>query len=92
MVEIPSEDEIVEILKEVIEPETELSVYELGLVKYIDYQEENKTLVIKCDFARRNPSCVGCVPIAWMLQKKVTDELSKRFMRFEGINSVEIIG
>ncbi len=91
MDEIPSKDEIVGILKEVKEPETEMSVFELGLVKYVDYQQANKTLVVKCDFARRNPSCVGCVPIAWMLQKKITDELSKKFMQFKGIESIEFI-
>ncbi len=91
MPHVPSKDEIVEILKEVKDPETEMSVFDLGLVKYADYVEEKRHLVVKCDFLRRNPSCVGCLPIAWMVQKKITDELSKRFMAYEDIDSVEFL-
>ncbi len=63
-------DKIVEILKEIKEPETGISLFDLSLIKYVDYQKENKALIVKCDFIRRNPTCVGCVPIAWFLQKK----------------------
>ncbi len=87
--ELPDKDDILKILKSVKDPETQLSVYELGLVKSIDYIEQTKTLLVKVDFLRRNPSCVGCLPIAWMVQKKITDELYKRFIVYEGVESVE---
>ncbi len=86
---LPTKEEIVKILKEVKDPETDMSVFDLGLVKYVDYAEEKKTLIISCDFLRRNPSCVGCLPIAWMVQKKITDELSERFLSYDGIEAVE---
>ncbi len=90
MAKLPSKEEIVAILKEVKDPETDMSVFDLGLIKHIDFVENKKTLVIKCDFLRRNPSCAGCLPIAWMVQKKITDELSKRFLVYEDIDVVEI--
>jgi len=86
---LPSEKEIVEILRSVKDPESELSVFDLGLVKSVDYSEKNKTLIVKCDFLRRNPSCAGCLPIAWLVQKRITDELSEKFLEYDGIDSVE---
>ncbi len=86
---LPTKEEIVKILKEVKDPETEMSVFDLGLVKHVDYLEENKTLILKCDFLRRNPSCIGCLPIAWLVQKRITDDLSKKFLAYEGITAVE---
>ncbi len=88
---IPSKEEIVEILKSVKDPETEQSVFDLGIVKNIDYQETTGKLIVNVDFRRRNPSCIGCIPIAWMLQKKITEELSRRFLEFPGVRSVEYI-
>jgi metal-sulfur cluster biosynthetic enzyme len=88
---IPSKDEIVSILKSVSDPETEESVFDLGIVKNIDYQESTGRLIINVDFKRRNPSCVGCVPIAWMLQKKITEKLSEKFLEYPGVKSVEYI-
>ena len=86
---LPTKEEIVKILKEVKDPETEMSVFDLGLVKHVDYLEEKKTLILKCDFLRRNPSCIGCLPIAWLVQKRITDDLSKKFLAYEGITAVE---
>ncbi len=91
MSDLPSKEEIEAMLKEVKDTETELSVFDLGLVKYVDYDESTKTLRVKCDFLRRNPSCIGCLPIAWLVQKKITDELSKRFIRFEAVENVEFL-
>ncbi|RLB10065.1 MAG: hypothetical protein DRG59_00530 [Deltaproteobacteria bacterium] len=88
---IPTKKEIVSILKSVKYPETEQNIFDLGIVKNIDYQESTGKLVINVDFKRRNPSCIGCVPIAWMLQKKITEELSKKFLKYPGVKSVEYI-
>ncbi len=88
---IPTKEEILEILESVKDPESEMSVFDLGIVKHIDYRETTGTLVINVDFKRRNPSCVGCVPIAWLLQKKITEELSAKFLKYPGVKSVEYI-
>jgi len=86
---LPTKEEIDEILKKVKDPESQMSLFELGLVKYIDYREETRTLVVKLDFIRRNPTCVGCLPIAWFVQKKITDDLAKEFLSYKGIEHVE---
>jgi len=88
---ILTKEETVSILKSVKNPETEQSIFDLGIVKNIDYQESTGKLVINVDFKRRNASCIGCVPIAWMLQKKITEELSKEFLKYPGVKSVEYI-
>jgi len=86
---LPDRKAIEAILKEVKDPETGLSVFELGLVKAVDYMEEQKRLIVTVDFRRRTPSCPGCLPIAWHLQGTIMDELSHLFMTYEGIESVE---
>ena len=88
---IPTREEIISILKSVKDPESELSVFDLGIVKNIDYQESTGKMIVNVDFKRRNPSCIGCMPIAWMLQKKITEELSKRFLEYPEVKSVEYI-
>ncbi|NPA15518.1 MAG: DUF59 domain-containing protein [Deferribacteres bacterium] len=89
MKKIPAKEEVVEILKSVSDPETNLSVYELNLIKAIDYVEEEEKLIIYIDFRARTPSCPACAPIAWIVQKRITDELSKAFLAYPGIKSVE---
>lgn len=86
---LPDRAAIEEILKETKEPETGLSIKELGLVKRIDYIEKEAKLIITVDFRRRNPSCLGCLPIAWHLQKSITDQLAERFLRYRSIKAVE---
>ena len=88
---LPSKDEIKDILEKVKDPETQKSVFELGLVKNVDYVEDEKKLIVRVDFLRRNPSCVGCLPIAWMVQKKITDDLYAQFSKYKYIDVVEFI-
>ena len=88
---IPGKEEIVSILKSIKDPETEISLFDLGLVKHIDFQESTEKMVINIDFRRRNPSCAGCIPIAWLVQKRITDELSSKLMEFSGVKSVEYV-
>ena len=89
MDKLPSKEDIIKILKSVKDPESEMCVFELGLVKNVDYLQEKRTIVVRCDFLRRNPSCVGCLPIAWLIQKKITDDLSKKFLEYDDVDNVE---
>ena len=86
---IPKRSDIERILSEVKDPETGVSVKELGLIKAIDYFPEEKRLLIRVDFKRRTPSCPACASIAWLVQRKILDELYKEFIKFEGIEKVE---
>jgi metal-sulfur cluster biosynthetic enzyme len=88
---IPGKDDIYNILSTIKDPETQQSIFELGLVKSVDYVDKEKRLIVKVDFLRRNPSCVGCLPIAWMVQKKITDDLFKQFNKYKDIEVVEFV-
>ncbi|MBW1980874.1 MAG: DUF59 domain-containing protein [Deltaproteobacteria bacterium] len=88
---IPSKEQIVSVLEKVKDPESSLSLLELGIVKNVDYEESTGKLLINIDFRSRNPSCVGCIPIAWLIQKKITDELSSEFLKYPGVKAVEYI-
>ena len=90
MKNLPEPQEIAEILSEIKDPETGFSLLELGIVKNIDYIPEEKRAIVYVDLKRRTPSCAACAPIAWLVQKKILDELSHRLMEYPDIEKVEV--
>ena len=86
---MPDKKQIINILKKIKEPESELSLYELKIVNFIDYEKDDKKLIISLDFNKRMPSCVGCKPIAWMLQKKIVEALKNEFSKFNEVSDVD---
>ncbi len=82
-------DQIVEILKKIKDPESELSVHDLGLVKYVDYDAGHRKLIVAVKFGSRMPSGLCCKPLAWLVQKKIVDELEEAFSALEGVGEVE---
>jgi len=87
---VSDRDEVVAILKRVRDPEAEKSLFELALVHSIDLREDG-TLVINIDFKRRTTFCPACVPIAWLVQKGITDALAEEFLRYPAVRRVEFI-
>ncbi len=87
--DLPDKREITEILKNIKDPESGISIYELNLIKAIDYVEKERKLIIHIDFKRRTPSCPACASIAWLIQKRITDELTKSFLKYQKIETVE---
>ena len=85
---IPKEN-IIKILKKIKDPESEQSLYDLQIVKHIDYKEEEKGLIITLDFNRRMPNCIGCKPVAWMVQKKIAEYLENDFFEFEEVKQID---
>ena len=85
---IPKEN-IIKILKKIKDPESEQSLYDLQIVKHIDYKEEEKGLIITLDFNRRMPNCIGCKPVAWMVQKKIVEHLENEFFEFEEVKQID---
>ncbi len=85
---IPKEN-IIKILKKIKDPESEQSLYDLQIVKHIDYKEEEKELIINLDFNRRMPNCIGCKPVAWMVQKKIVEHLENEFFEFEEVKQID---
>jgi len=88
---VPSRDEIVAILKRVKDPETGRSLFDLALVKHVDFLEEDGILLVNIDFKERMPWCPGCAPIAWLVQKGITDALAKEFLQFPAVKRVEFV-
>ncbi|MFB0521098.1 MAG: hypothetical protein ACETWD_06665 [Desulfatiglandales bacterium] len=88
---VPEKEDIIRILGNIRDIETEMSVLDLGLIKSIDYIEGEQKLLINVDFRRRTPSCPACAPIAWLEQRKIMDELVEEFLRYEGIKKVEFV-
>ncbi len=88
---LPEKEDIIRILSNIKDIETEMSVLDLGLIKWIDYIEGEGKLLVNVDFRRRTPSCLGCAPIAWLEQRKIMDEIVEEFLRYEGINKVEFV-
>ena len=88
---LPEKEDIIRILGNIKDIETEMSVLDLGLIKWIDYIEGERKLLVNVDFRRRTPSCLFCVPIALLEQKKIMDEIVEEFLRYEGINKVEFV-
>ena len=86
---LPDRDDIIEILRSIKDPETGMSIFELGLVRVVDYDEKERCMIVRIDFKRRLPACAGCVPLAWSVQKGITDELSKRLLAFTEVKSVQ---
>ena len=80
---------IIKILKKIKDPESEQSLYDLQIVKHIDYKEEEKELIITLDFNRRMPNCIGCKPVAWMVQKKIAEYLENDFFEFEEVKQID---
>ena len=87
---LPSREDIEGILKRIKEPETGFSLWELGIVKAIDYIEDEKKLLIYVDFESRLPSCPACVGIAWNLQKGIAKRLFEEFSRYKGVKEIEL--
>lgn len=76
-------------LKRIKDPESELSLFELELVQHIDYENIGRKLIIALDFDRRMPNCMGCKPIAWIIQKKIVDELKSEFLGFDEVQDID---
>ena len=88
---LPEKEDIIRILNNIKDIETEMSVLDLGLIKSIDYIEDEQKLLINADFRKRTPFCRFCMPIAWLEQRKIMDELVEKFLLYEGISKVEFV-
>lgn len=84
-----TKESVIDVLKRVRDPETDLSLYDLGVVKYVDYEDEGRKLIVAFDFDSRMPSGLCCKPLAWIVQKKMVDELEREFSGIEEVKEIE---
>ncbi len=67
------------VLDRVKDPESGLSVSELGLVKKLRYSEEKKHLYVFTDFQAHQPGCFTCAAIASLVMSKIRNDLENVF-------------
>ncbi|AHF79823.1 iron-sulfur cluster assembly protein [Thermococcus paralvinellae] len=86
--ELPEEvRRVVEILKKVRDPETELSIVDEGLVYGLTVK--GKLVQVFLLMARSTPECHFCRMIAINVQRKILDEII-RILKEEGFDKVEV--
>lgn len=85
------DERIIEVLKKVKDPETQESIYNLGLVA--GYTIKNDEIDLFMDFMTRTNSCFFCKIIAWDLINKISDELVKELksLGFQKIRLIDYI-
>ncbi len=64
-------EKIASILERVKDPESGLSVEEVGVVKRVRYNEEKKEMYIFTDFVSHLPGCLTCVGIAMAVMSTI---------------------
>ena len=74
-------DKIDSVLDRVTDPESDLSVAQLGLVKKIRYCEEHTLLYVFTDFMSRQPGCLTCAGIAMALSASILKNLETEFQK-----------
>jgi metal-sulfur cluster biosynthetic enzyme len=69
------------VLDRVKDPESDLSVAELGLVKKVRYSEEQNLLYVFTDFVSRQPGCITCAGIAMAISATILKNLTAEFQK-----------
>ncbi|MBC7094434.1 iron-sulfur cluster assembly protein [Thermococcus sp.] len=78
---------VIEELKKVIDPETELNIVEEGLVYGVTV--EDKKAMVWLLLARTTPECHFCQAIAMNVQKRIIKDIIA-VLRAKGFNSVKV--
>ncbi len=74
-------EKIASILERVKDPESGLSVEEVGVVKRVRYNEEKKEMYIFTDFVSHLPGCLTCVGIAMAVMSTIVRNLNEEFQK-----------
>jgi len=75
---MPSEQDIIEVLKTIPDPEIGISIYDLGLVYRIENNEETKLVTITITL-----TSIGCP-----LFSLIADPIKEKVMTLEGVKEV----
>ncbi|MBW2149579.1 MAG: iron-sulfur cluster assembly protein [Deltaproteobacteria bacterium] len=88
---MPTREEILRALNTVKDPELEISILDHQLVSEIDIREEGRRVLIRLAFQRKMPGCPGCVPIVWLIQRRIVREVKETVGKLPGVNEVEVL-
>ncbi len=70
-----------DILERVKDPESELPISRLGLVKKFRYSEEHRLIYVFTDFFSHRPACYTCVGISMAIESTIIRDLRKELQK-----------
>ena len=76
---IPNQDQIIEVLKTIFDPEIPVDIYELGLIYEVKISAEG---IVDIDMTLTSPNC----PVAESLPKEVEDKVAE----MAGVESAKV--
>ncbi len=76
---IPNQNQVIEVLKSIFDPEIPVDIYELGLIYEVKISEEG---MVEIDMTLTSPNC----PVAESLPKEVEDKVAE----MEGVKSAKV--
>lgn len=86
-----TQEQVVEALRTVKDPETEMNVVELFLVNDVRIEAEGKRVIVDMGFQRKNPDCKACVTLAWYIQGKIIKKIEQVVGKLSGVEAVEVL-
>jgi metal-sulfur cluster biosynthetic enzyme len=88
---LATHEEILLALDAVKDPELEISILDHQLVREINVQDNGRKVRVRLSFQRKMPSCPGCVPIAWLIQRRIVRDVKEAVSKVQGVEEVEVI-
>ena len=76
---IPNQNQVIEVLKTIFDPEIPVDIYELGLIYEVKIDEAGK---VDIDMTLTSPNC----PVAESLPKEVEDKVAE----MDGVSSTKV--
>lgn len=76
---LPNQDQVIEVLKTIFDPEIPVDIYELGLIYEVKISDEG---VVDIDMTLTSPNC----PVAESLPKEVEDKVAE----MDGVESAKV--
>ena len=76
---IPTQNEVIEVLKTIFDPEIPVDIYELGLIYEVKISDEG---MVDIDMTLTSPNC----PVAESLPKEVEDKVAE----MDGVSSAKV--
>ena len=76
---IPNQDQVIEVLKTIFDPEIPVDIYELGLIYEVKISADG---VVDIDMTLTSPNC----PVAESLPKEVEDKVAE----MDGVESAKV--
>jgi metal-sulfur cluster biosynthetic enzyme len=83
--------DVMDVLKTIKDPETELDIVELLLVNDVTVRADGKQVIVDMGFQRKTPGCKACVTLAWYIQSKIIRKIEDQVSALPGVESVEVL-